>query len=150
MLNRRLFLAAPLAAAITADAQSSAELAGQVRNAEIAFAKTMADRNFAAFQALLSDEAVFMPNEGPELRGAKAISASWQRFYTGAGAPFSWEPETVRVPDSGTLGWSSGPVRDPSGKRVGTYNSVWRREANGQWKIIFDHGCPACNCAPRG
>jgi ketosteroid isomerase-like protein len=37
-------------------------------------------------------------------------------------------------------------VRDPSGKRTGTFNSVWRQEADGQWKIVLDSGCPACNC----
>jgi hypothetical protein len=49
----------------------------------------------------------------------------------------------VQVLESGTLGISSGPVRDPAGNRVGTFNSVWRLEADGKWKIIFDKGCPA-------
>jgi len=46
--------------------------------------------------------------------------------------------------DSGTLAMSSGPVYDPEGKRIGTFNSVWRREPDGSWKIVLDKGCPPC------
>jgi hypothetical protein len=66
-------------------------------------------------------------------------------FFDGPTAPFSWEPEIVEVLPSGTLALSSGPVRDASGKRVGTFNSIWRREANGQWRVIFDKGAPVCD-----
>ena len=47
----------------------------------------------------------------------------------------------MAVLDSGRLGLSSGPVFDPAGERVGTFNSVWRR-TEGEWKIVFDKGCP--------
>jgi hypothetical protein len=42
---------------------------------------------------------------------------------------------------------STGPVLDPAGKRVGTFTSICRREPSGERKIIFDSGCPACDCA---
>jgi ketosteroid isomerase-like protein len=126
-------------------AQTNAELQEQVRRTETAFAKTMADRDAAAFATFLADEAVFMSN-GQATRGAKQVAERWKGFFTAPAAPFSWTPEFVEVLDSGRLALSSGPVRDPFGKRVGTFNSVWRREANGQWKIVLDNGCPACNC----
>jgi ketosteroid isomerase-like protein len=119
--------------------------ADEVRNTERAFAKTMADRNHAAFVSFLSDEAIFMGQDGT-LRGRQAVGDGWKRFYEGAAPPFSWEPDRVEVLDSGTLGLSSGPVRDAQGRRVGTFNSVWRREAGGNWKIVFDKGCPPCEC----
>jgi hypothetical protein len=28
-----------------------------------------------------------------------------------------------------------------------TCTSIWRREANGAWRIIFDRGSPFCDCA---
>jgi ketosteroid isomerase-like protein len=139
LLIALLFLAAP------APAQTNAELKEQVRRAETAFAKTMADRDLAAFTSFLASDALFMAN-GVPARGPEAITARWKRFYDPKQpAPFSWAPEFVEVLDSGTIATSSGPVRDPSGKRVGTFNSVWRREANGQWKIILDSGCPPCD-----
>jgi ketosteroid isomerase-like protein len=140
-LSVLLLLAAPVCA-------QTAELKEQVRRAESAFAKSMADRDPAAFARSLADEAVFMSN-GQPTRGSKAVAERWKGFFEGKQAPFSWEPEFVEVLDSGTLALSSGPVRDPSGKRVGTFNSVWRRESNGQWKIVFDNGCPRCDCAAK-
>jgi ketosteroid isomerase-like protein len=47
---------------------------------------------------------------------------------------------------SGTLALSSGPVYDPDGKRAGTFNSTWRKEADGRWRVVFDKGCPPCDC----
>ena len=81
------------------------------------------------------------------LRGPKQVGDGWKRFYDGAKAPFSREPEQVEVLDSGTLALSSGPVWDPDHKRIGTFSSIWRRDSAGKWKIVFDKGCPPCNCA---
>ena len=129
-------------------AQPNASPVEQVRQREIAFAKTMADRDHAAFARFLAADAVFVGQERT-FRGAGEVAAGWKRFYEGAAAPFSWAPERVEVLNSGTLALSSGPVRDPAGKRIGTYNSIWRREPDGEWKIAIDHGCPPCDCAGR-
>jgi ketosteroid isomerase-like protein len=128
-------------------APSVDDLREQVRKSEIAFAKTMADRDHKAFGSFLAEEAIFV---GPRrvLRGRPAIADGWKSFYEGAKAPFSWAPEKVEVVDSGTLALSSGPVFGPDGKRIGTFNSTWRREGDGSWKVVLDNGCPDCDCEP--
>jgi ketosteroid isomerase-like protein len=123
--------------------QTPAQLADQVRAAETAFADSMARRDFAAFAAMVSDEAVFFGGQGP-LRGKQAVLAGWKAFFDAPSAPFAWKSETVEVLASGTLALSSGPVFDPQGKTIGTFNSIWRREPGG-WRVVFDKGC---NCAP--
>src|SRR5579883_654128 len=133
-----------LIAAAVARAESNAELAEQVRRTERAFAQTLADRDAAAFAAFLSKETIFLSN-GRAARGPRAVMERWTPSFDGPRAPFSWEPEQVQVVDSGTLAMTSGPVRDPAGKRIGTFHSVWRREG-GRWKIVLDNGCPACDC----
>ena len=137
-----LSLAAPLRA------ETNADLKEQVRQTEIAFAKTMADRDHAAFASFLADETVFFGRG--VLRGKQAVAEAWKRFYEGPKAPFSWAPERVEVLDSGTLAYSTGPVFEPGGKRSGTFNSTWRREKDGRWRIVFDSGCPPCDCAAAG
>ena len=135
-----------LAMACTASAQESdiAQLRQQVEDTERAFAQTMADRDHDAFTSFLSDEAVFFAGETP-LRGAQQVADAWEPYFQEAEAPFSWEPETVVVLDSGTLALSSGPVRDPAGTTVATFNSIWRLEPDGKWQIIFDKGSRACD-----
>jgi uncharacterized protein (TIGR02246 family) len=128
-----------------AGAETNTELQEQVRTTEIAFAKTMADRDAAAFARFLAQDAIFLSN-GQVSRGPAEITARWKRFFEGAAAPFSWAPEAVAVIDSGALALSSGPVRDGNGKRIGTFNSVWRRERDGKWRIVLDNGCPRCDC----
>ena len=114
---------------------------------ERAFAATMATRDHAAFTAFLAPDAVFVSGTRT-LRGRSEVAAAWRRFYDRPEAPFSWEPETVEVLDSGTLALSTGPVRDPRGKLIARFTSIWRLEAPGIWRIVFDSGADACDCAP--
>ena len=115
----------------------------QVEDTESAFARTMSERDFEGFQSFLADEAVFFSGDAP-LVGKQAVAEAWQPFYQGESPPFSWAPEIVVVLESGTLALSSGPVFDPAGQRVATFNSIWRLGADGQWRIIFDKGSRDC------
>lgn len=123
----------------TAHAQE-ATAAAEVEAREIAFAKTMADRDLDAFRSFISAEAVFFAGNTP-LRGRDAIVRAWARYFEGESAPFSWHPDVIEVLESGSLALSSGPVRDPSGEVVGRFNSIWRKEADGRWTVVFDKGC---------
>jgi ketosteroid isomerase-like protein len=120
--------------------QTNDELARQVRAAERAFAATMAARDRAAFASFVADDAIFFGAQGA-LRGKAAVLASWARLFEGEKAPFSWDPDTAEVLDSGTLAITSGPVKGPDGRQIGTFNSIWRRDADGRWRVIFDKGC---------
>jgi len=127
-------------------AQTSEDPREDVRRTESAFAKTMADRDHAAFASFLSADTVFLNRQGVR-RGKASVAEAWKPFYEGKDAPFSWAPESVEVLESGGLGFSSGPVFDAAGQRIGTFNSVWRKEKDGAWRIVFDKGCPPCECA---
>ncbi len=107
--------------------------------AERAFAKSMANRNVEAFAGWLSEEAIFFTGPTP-LRGKAAVLGWWSRYFASKEAPFSWEPDQVEVVSSGTLALSTGPVRDPAGNVTGRFNSIWRLEAPGRWRVVFDKG----------
>jgi len=118
---------------------SNQDLRKQVMDAERAFAATMKARDFEAFTRFIADEAIFLSPQG-NLRGKQAITKSWRAYYDKPQAPFSWTPDEVEVVDSGTLAYSGGPIYDPSGRKIGRFNSIWRLEAPGQWKVVFDRG----------
>ena len=142
--NHCAMLALLLTFGLSRAADSNEQLVQQVRDTEAAFAATMAKRDLKAFSSFLSEEAVFFGDK--PLRGKAAVIEGWKGFYDGSSAPFSWQPETVEVLASGTLAHSSGPVFDPKGRKVAVFNSIWRREPDGQWKIVFDKGCEVCAC----
>jgi ketosteroid isomerase-like protein len=146
----RIFRPLPLVIFVTAApvrAQDAPDLARQVFAAESAFAHTLAARDLAAFGTYVALDAVFFGGNGPQ-RGRAAVVAAWQSFFDGPTPPFSWSPETVEVLASGTLAHSSGPVLSPAGRRIGTFNSVWRLEPDGRWRVVFDKGCPVCDRGP--
>lgn len=154
-MPRRFFVINSLAAAavlalgaapLSAAPATNDELAAQVRATETAFAATMAARDHAAFGAFLADETVFFGARGP-LRGATAVKDAWSRFFTAPEAPFSWRPETVVVLDSGTLALTAGPVFDPQGKHIADFQTIWRLEGDGKWRVVFDRGNDVCEGA---
>lgn len=131
----------------SAHAQTHEQLTQQVRDAENGFAATMAKRDYQAFASFIAEDAVFFGGQNKAYRGKKAVVDSWKGFYEKPDAPFSWRSEQVEVAESGQLAHSSGPVFSPKGERIATFNSIWRRERDGSWKVVFDKGCDACACA---
>lgn len=148
-MQRRIVLAALGAVACGCAAArpvgDRGELVRQVTEAEIAFAKTMADRDHAAFMGFIADDAVFL-NGGKPLRGKAAIGEHWKRFYSGPTAPFSWKPDLVEVVGSGNLAQTLGPVASPGGQVIARFYSSWRLEPDGRWRVVFDDGYDVCNC----
>lgn len=129
------------AAGAVAAEPAAAPLRQQVIDTERAFARSMAERDHAAFVRHLSEQTIFQSPGGP-LHGKAAVAAAWKKYYEDTAAPFSWEPDQVEVLPDGTLAHSSGPVRDPEGKQFARFYSVWRQEAPGIWRIVFDTGGP--------
>jgi ketosteroid isomerase-like protein len=124
-------------------------LGDEVRNTELAFAKSMADRDLAAFAAFIADEAVFL-NGGKPLHGKAAVVEHWKRFFTAPAAPFSWRPDLVEVLPSADLAHSEGPVSAPDGRVFARFYSTWRRSPDGRWRVVFDNGHDVCNCPKPG
>jgi ketosteroid isomerase-like protein len=129
---------AALVAALPSYAQSVLER--QVFAAESSFAASMARRDLEAFAAHVSPEAIFF-GDTIVMRGKPAVIDGWRSFFEKPKAPFSWKPEVIEVLPSGNLAISNGPVFDPSGRKVGSFSSIWRREPDGRWQIIFDKAC---------
>jgi ketosteroid isomerase-like protein len=120
----------------------------EVFAAERAFARSMAERDFATFGRHVAPDAIFFAGPQP-LRGRDAVLAGWKAFYDGTAAPFSWEPDQVEVLASGQLALSTGPVRDPKGEVVARFNSIWQRQGDGRWLVVFDKGSPPDPPAPK-
>lgn len=123
-------------------AETPADIAAaQVFAVERAFARTMADRDLEAFSGFVSEEAIFFSGT-TALRGKAQITGEWKAYFADPAPPFAWDPDQVEALDSGTLALSTGPVLDATGKVIGRFNSIWRLEGPGVWRIVFDKGGP--------
>ena len=123
--------------------KSTLNVEQQVADRERAFARTMADRDIEAFAEFISAEGIFLSGTTP-LRGRAAVVAAWAPYFEGESPPFSWQPETVVVLDSGNLALSTGPVFDGQGQKTAIFTTTWRQEEDGAWRVVFDRGNKAC------
>jgi ketosteroid isomerase-like protein len=126
-----------LAASLPTPADLAAN-AADVRAAEIALARTMADRKLDRFGDFVADDAVFN-GRTPHI-GKAAVLETWKGFFDGPQAPFSWAPDAVAPAADGRHAISTGLARDPSGKVISRFTSLWRKEADGRWRVVADQG----------
>ena len=133
------FAAAPLPSA-----SDLAAIAADVKASEVAFAKTMADRKLDKFTDFVAEDAVF--NGRSAQIGRAAVIEAWRKFFDGPQAPFSWGPDAVAPTADGHYAISTGLVHDPAGKVVGRFTSIWRKDADGHWRVVADQGVDA-GCA---
>lgn len=127
---------------------AAADLAEDVRCREISFSQSVEQKDMAAFRSHLDADARFVSSG--ILRGVEQIAAGWSVFFTTGLPAIKWRPQVVEVLDNGKLALSRGlyisTSKNAEGDKVinwGTFNSVWRLNDDGQWRVVFDAGSPA-------
>ncbi len=138
---RRLILALVIFAGSTA----LADLADEVRCREIGFSVSAETRDAELFASFIDSDARFVGSS--VTHGPAAIAEAWGAFLSEGGPTIKWRPQFVEVLEDGTLALTRGPYRminaDENGEKTehwGTFNSVWRLQSDGEWKVVFDAG----------
>lgn len=115
----------------------------QVWQRELGFAKSVADHDPAAFAGFIHRDAAFGVGRKPTI-GREAIVREWQGIVDGSALKLEWYPDTVTVGGDGDIAYSSGPglFQDPKtgAYRHSRFGSVWQRDSDGQWRVVFDDG----------
>ncbi|HYG46357.1 MAG TPA: DUF4440 domain-containing protein [Allosphingosinicella sp.] len=119
---------------------------GPVVEAERAFARMArdADINAAFLHYAAPDGIVFQP--GP-VNARQALAARPMPR-----AHLDWWPVYAGIAASADLGFTTGPYSLSDGRRKGHgwYFTIWRRQPDGQWRWVIDHGPPTREAAPFG
>ena len=112
---------------------------------EARFAKDVAARGGVAFADWFADDGVALGNGAPPQHGKVAItrSANWSpQVYQ-----LSWTPTDAMMGPSGDMGYTwghfEGHSKDANGNPItttGRYITVWRRQPDGNWKVVLDAG----------
>ena len=138
--------AASMSLAAGTAAARDADTAEAVRAADRALAKVACiDKNLDAFVASWEPSGSMMMANAPVATGTQAVRAAFAPFFALPGFHCEWEPTRVEVARSGDLAYSTGAYTngytDPQGRAVvhsGSYVTVWRKDAGGQWRVAFD------------
>lgn len=114
---------------------------------ELSFAASVAAHDAAAFAAHLHPQAAFGAGRPQPTRGRDAVAAEWADLIAGKRLRLRWYPQRVTLGGTGDVAWSTGPALyqrlEPGAQPrylIGQYQSVWHRDADGVWRILFDDG----------
>jgi ketosteroid isomerase-like protein len=127
---------------LPAAAMSAAEC--EVWKREYSFALSVEQADAAAFADHIQEEAVFQAGTPLPQRGRAAVVEAWAPIVTGE-FPLRWHPGVVTIGGRDDIALSSGPAwveqTDPAGAtryRLGSFVSIWVRDADGAWRVLFD------------
>ncbi len=138
-----------IAAAAFACAHVNPEAARKsLLQADADFARDVAERGTAAWAEAFAEDGAMVIANTPLVRGREKI----RELMAELGDPrkakpellIRWRPLGAQVSDDGTLGWTYGNSVSISsrGEHQGKYVTIWRKQADGAWKVQADQGSP--------
>lgn len=86
---------------------------------------------------------------GRQVIGPGDVAALMGPVLATPGYELQWDPDTARIAEDGTLGWTTGryvsrrtsSTGEPEESR-GRYLTIWKRQPDGCWKVAVDTGVP--------
>lgn len=144
---RRVIVAVVMGASVAA-----APMAAQVRSALVEMLDT--ERAFAARAGVVGSKQAFLEyfaDDAIDFDGDRVVAAKPEiakQPDPPPGAALRWEPRLGAMSAAGDLGFLTGPVesinpaRDNGRPRPALYASVWKRQADGQFRVVLDVGVP--------
>jgi ketosteroid isomerase-like protein len=128
-----------------APATSPAQVRQEIMQAERGFAAAVARQGVDAWVAAFDSNGAEITPQGV-IRGSAAIRAHMTPQLADTSVLLSWEPDTADVAASADLGYAIGHwkitprARPDSMLAHGNYVTIWKRQANGEWKAVVDIG----------
>jgi ketosteroid isomerase-like protein len=115
-----------------------------VMGADVAFAQATRERGVEGWLEYFADSGVQV-TPGRNVVGKAAIRELMAAELGDTAHLLSWRPTSAEVSAGGDLGytigrWEWGPRSGGAPERRGTYVTIWRKEADGRWKVMLDVG----------
>ena len=121
--------------------------AAAIMKADADFNQALADRDLKRFLSFVGEPTTFNGGMADEIHSRDAIAREWAPYFEANGARLTWKPTKGEVLGHGDLGYTVGAWErramaaggQPAVTR-GNYLTVWRKQADGAWRISFDTG----------
>jgi ketosteroid isomerase-like protein len=138
-----LLLLLLFAATSVATKQKSPKGAELLRQLEADFAADVAKHGHDAFITYFAEDGVeIVDGGGIDTKDAMRKQPPWPE-----GTTLTWTPVHAEMAASGDLGYTYGDyvytAKNKEGKLVanyGKYTSIWKKQKDGQWKVVVDMG----------
>jgi uncharacterized protein (TIGR02246 family) len=116
-----------------------------LRDLDAQWSTAAASKDLDKTVSYYSEDAIVMPPNASRATTKEAIRSAWKEMLTSPGAAISWKATKVEVAKSGDLAYVSGTYEetttDASGKPVkdrGKYVEIFKKQADGTWKVVAD------------
>ena len=123
--------------------QTGGKEADAILATDAAWLKVYQAKNLDKSVAFCDEQGSMLAPNAPIAVGKNAIAKLIEDDF--AHDNIEWQANKVGVSRSGDLGYTSGTTgmtfKDTSGKTVvytGKYLTVWKKQANGDWKVLYD------------
>lgn len=124
----------------------TAAAAADIKAAEDAQIAAINAKDTAKATASYAEDAVFIGDDGKLVAGSAAIAEAFGGFLPDPALKIDYQPGEKTFSDDGSMAYAtatySETITDPATKKVvtltGTNLSVWRRQADGSWKLVAD------------
>jgi len=125
--------------------RSTGKAVDALRAADAAWLKAYNARDVERSTAFFDKQGTVLLANGPMVTGKKALAKFVASGFAMRDYKIGWRASKAGVAESGELGFTSGAYRmsfkDAAGKTVsdkGKYLMVWKKQADGVWKALFD------------
>ena len=112
-----------------------------------AFDQATAETGLGGWVSYFAEDGQMFPAGAEIVSGRAAIREAMASAFKNPGFTLRWKPLGADVSRSGDLGYTYGTYvargPGPQGQiveRHGKYVSVWKRQADGSWKVVVDIG----------
>lgn len=116
-----------------------------IRAADAAWLKAYEAKDVDKSVAFLDKNGSMLAPNTPIATGKTAVAKLIARDLALQDSKIKWHPDKAGVAASGDLGYTSGfydwSFKDKSGKVIsdtGKYLTVWKKQPDGLWKVLFD------------
>jgi len=113
------------------------------------FCRDFTDKGVDGWLEHFADDAVVFASGGPITRDRKSLDDYYRKLFGPGKFPLTWKPLGGEIATSGDLGFTYGTweikAKDKDGNsisRTGKYQTTWKKQSDGSWKIVADIGNP--------
>ena len=136
-----------ISALLISSCQSSDKenIKNEILQTEKAFEKMAAEKSIAEAFHYFADEQAVIKRENDTLIIGKENIMMYYDNESNKNATVNWTPDLVDVSNDGTLGYTYGKYvwkikgkEDSITEFKGVFHTVWKKQANGEWKYVWD------------